>query len=489
MSIYSTRCVMLIMFLGMKKTTICPTLYTDDSINSQKRKVHWCFTLKEEEANLIEETPFKGHIATIDKKTYKINVGPQENATDSFPYLHQHGMLYSKGHHITKNQAKVVISKHLGVQSITLSCLKTNIKAETYLNCIYHLVCKEKILPEKTIKQSIEQLESSGSVITSKKLKYNLISEHGTSFFHKNKAEIKLVLEDYHENKKLKVPFENQTEKDFLRALNATAHFAGIVGQAVDDNDYITGHPKFADLYKLYKSDIKYCVTMLAILPNICKRAEHADNLPGLYFWGAPSTGKSFFFTLSKSYHIVPSDAKGVSRYKLDDGEDAYLLDDISNDTLDKPINSSTLRQLVLGTATNVKINGDIQSVQAFVACTSNSMPNFLKTEPPKGYSGDWIENCDAWKRRFITIKLSKPVDLDLESVKLYGRSSEEALKNIFVECYDLLKNEKIKKLFSKYYETIFKSRLEKYLNQYWESKAGFFSIVDSYMPKREASD
>jgi hypothetical protein len=69
---------------------------------------------------------------------------------------------------------------------------------------------------------------------------------------------------------------------------------------------------------------------MLAILPMIAKRKEIPDNLPGLYFYGLPSSGKSFFFHQSPSYHKVACDAPGVARYHLQAHENGFLLNDIS---------------------------------------------------------------------------------------------------------------------------------------------------------------
>ena len=44
-------------------------------------------------------------------------------------------------------------------------------------------------------------------------------------------------------------------------------------------------------------------VAIIAILPMLIKRSEHADNnIPALYLYGATGTGKSFFFFTNPRY-------------------------------------------------------------------------------------------------------------------------------------------------------------------------------------------
>ena len=191
---------------------------------------------------------------------------------------------------------------------------------------------------------------------------------------------------------------------------------------------------------------------MLAILPLVAKRSEEPDKLPGLYFYGPPQTGKSYFFNLSEAYHKVAVDAPGVSRFKLQRNEDALFLDDIQSGTLDNRNNSSTVRQLALGDTASVKICGGTQTIRAFVVCTGNDTPNFLKTAGSECYDAeDRNSNCKAWQRRFITIKLSNPVDMDPIHVDLRLKSAQQTFKKSFLMFYDKLTNEAVKEMFSKY--------------------------------------
>jgi len=171
-------------------------------------------------------------------------------------------------------------------------------------------------------------------------------------------------------------------------------------------------------------------VTMIAILPMVAKRTKNPDNLPGLYFYGGAGTGKSYFFNQNTAYHMVPTDASGVSRYQQQANVDGYLLDDITSDFLDEKTNSSTLRNLALGGTATVKTFGNTLKVRGFLVCTSNNTPNFLFKEDLK--NPDIRANCNAWKRRFIAIKFTTPVDEDPINAQYEYISATNALKCFF---------------------------------------------------------
>ena len=128
--------------------------------------------------------------------------------------------------------------------------------------------------------------------------------------------------------------------------------------------------------------------------------------------------GKSYIFDSNASFRKVPMDSNGVSRYRLESSQSAFLLDDVKVDALDKPENSATLRQLCLGVEARIKTFGDTQSIRGFVVATSNEKPTFLSDNYTKPEHVDEIKynqwrdseqrNRDAWKRRFICLEFDK---------------------------------------------------------------------------------
>jgi len=239
-------------------------------------------------------------------------------------------------------------------------------------------------------------------------------------------------------------------EDFFENVARVVAIFSKVLYRALKDNGCETIHSKFKELQS---SDMTLAVTMIAILPMVAKRTKNPDNLPGLYFYGGAGTGKSYFFNQNTAYHMVPPDASGVSRYQQQANVDGYLLDDITSDFLDDKTNSSTLRNLALGGTATVKTFGNTQKVRGFIVCTSNNTPNFLFKEDLK--NPDIRANCNAWKRRFIAIKFTTPVDEDLINAQYEYISATYALKCFFCFCYDQLHALEVKEMFSKYYLSI----------------------------------
>jgi hypothetical protein len=325
-------------------------------------------------------------------------------------------------------------------------------KPDTYLDYAWNSSNLTKSESEEQIIHCIDKLQAEGFIVTSDKLKSKIRELHGVHFVVRNKTLIDEILkspEFFTET--ATVNEEANHEENFINVLTVTNTFILIIERAIRKNSYLTTHQKFQNLSN---SDIKLSITMLAILPMIAKRKEIPDNLPGLYFYGLPSSGKSFFFHQSPSYHKVACDASGVSRYRLQAHENAFLLDDISAEIMNDRTNSSTIRNLTLGGVTPIKIRGDIQNVQGFVVCTSNDMPDFIQ-EISESTDENTKANYFAWKRRFLTLKFTDFVDEDPGNVNFGLTSAREALKYVFDLCYGLLGNTVVKEMFSKYHEAI----------------------------------
>jgi hypothetical protein len=436
---------------------------TSNNNSCTKRRVHWCFCVEEKDISLVEETSKQGKPVKIKEKMYTLYIGPIKEPDDLIHNCHRLGMIYSKQHAITRGQAKAVLNAlEINIQNV-MSLLKT-CKPSTYLDYAWNSLDLKKSEAEQLIKQCINALTDEGIITTSEKLRAKIKEAYGANFVVHNKSLIDLMMRspEYFPNVIIVNEKVNQ-EENFINILKVTNTFSEIVSRAVSKNGYITSHKKFQNLSNF---DINLTITMLAILPMIAKRTEYPDDLPGLYFYGEPSSGKSFFFNKSPAYHKVATDAPGVSRYRLQVYERAFLLDDINSKILNDKTNSSTIRNLTLGGVTTVKISGEIQNVQGFVVCTSNDTPDFIE-DTSEGIFNVTEANFLAWRRRFITIKFTDFVDEDPKKVDFGYISATEALKYVFDLCYGLLESVPVKEMFNKYHEAINSKLSPEYLEKF----------------------
>jgi hypothetical protein len=424
---------------------------TSTNHNYNTRKVRWTFHLGEKDISKVEETPRKGKTLELKENKFVLYIGPIKENDQFFPYCHRLGMLYCKDKSLTRGQAREALAHALEIKpDVQLSFLIA--KPNTYLDYAWNSSNLTKSEPEERIIHCIDELQAEGFIVTSDKLKSKIRELHGVHFVVRNKTLIDEMLrspEFFTETATVNEKVNH--EENFINVLTVTNTFCLIIDRAIRKNSYITTHKNFQNLSN---SDINLSITMLAILPMIAKRKEIPDNLPGLYFYGLPSSGKSFFFHQSPSYHKVACDAPGVARYHLQAHENGFLLNDISAKIMNDCTNSSTLRSLTLGGVEPVKIRGDTQNVQGFVVCTSNDMPDFIQ-EISESNDENTKANYFAWKRRFITLKFTDFVDEDPRNVNFGLTSTREALKYVFDMCYGFLGNPVVKEMFSKYHEAI----------------------------------
>jgi hypothetical protein len=357
---------------------------------------------------------------------------------------------------MTKGQAKAAISHVLKVTLENDFILEPMlIEHRLFISRFWKTSHPARSEAEQKILDCIRELEMEERIIADfDTLNARLREKEGVSFTQKNKLLIETILSSSEcFTHKLKVREPINHDENFENVAKVTAIFTRIIHDAIQTNGYNTSHSKFTNLSD---SEMTLAVTMIAILPMLVERTKKPDNIPALYFYGFPKTGKSFFFTQHPCYKIVATDAQGCSRYQKNSSEEAYLLDDITPYTLDDSTNSATIRQLALGGHSRVKVHGSTQKVRAFVVCTSNKTPNFLSEEEDPALQNHHF----AWRRRFITISFTTLVDEDPIDAQFEYMSSIDALKCFFVFCYNLLEAADVKNMFQKYYLVINESLL-----------------------------
>jgi len=425
--------------------------------NSRKRSSRWAFILTGQDADLIETSPMNG-IEKMEKKSgkpFKLYIGPIEptNEVNKHRYCLLHFTSTGGGDSKTKGQVKELIKEILPDICFDICCKFLTCSIEDYINFCWKTNSPLKNVVECQMKDSLKKLKDSGYAITLKSFKQQVIKDYGPVFYYKNKNVADVILTEMELfNPGRKVPFEIKPEENFCAAYKTVSLFNKILLNNLYKNMYKTSHKWFNNIDL---DDVGNFATLWTILPLICDRWEGVDDLPALYLWGKPCTGKSHMFNSSPAYKKFPMDAQGVSRYKLNGCEAGWLFDDMFAEFLDEPSNSGTLRQLTLGGSTTVKIAGDTQDIQGWVVITSNHMPIFLKAEPPSEYQGNWQFNSTAWKRRFLTIEMTEQVDIEPVKVDWKHNSSLAAAKTLVKMYSDRIKSELLQEKLRKYVDFV----------------------------------
>lgn len=419
---------------------------------NMSRKAVWCFTVAASEA-LTPTSPegigfdFQGH-------PYRIWLGPPEDP-DDVNFVHCHGGISAPpGTVMTRSRAREILRLY-GIpirDDDYLSELSTS-KAQ-YIRYCYKSLETFTSKPDIAIKRGVDAIRASGETITGKRLKTWLSHTYGPSFTSRNSSTINaylneptLVAAELVVDEEV-VPEENARE--FVKSVNC---FKEVLRQSLEFG-VKSDHKDFANLDP---EDYVCVITMLILLPIISLRKRLLDNLPGLFFYGIAGSGKSYLFNQLPCYKKVPKDSAGVSRYRLDGEQSAYLFDDVENDWLRRPDNQGLIKEGLLGGTITVKTMGDTQTNQAFFVFTSNEIPCFLT--PPEGYYGldsvNEINHLQAWRRRVISVHFAKVSDFPPVKVDFAHGSVRKIAREMFCREFGKLRSEAVSDLFQPYYDNV----------------------------------
>lgn len=441
---------------------------------SKLDKTHWCFTITEN-INEISETTIDGVNTELCSHKVRIYIGPIEEADKTVCCPHRHGLLSISPANKRRNcriyLARQLIAAYLGMTAQFDGYVGALVSTvNKYLNRIWKNADVSKTYVEQAVKKAINDIIDQDLEPTAKRVRVRLLIDEGATFVHKNKGIMDLMLQEldvYIPNKK--VAFTVNDADNFRAAIRTLKVFQRILNNNMVHHRVETTHKHF----KCLSDNEMSCAMMaLTILPVLCYRWEGGDSLPGLYLWGEACTGKSHVFKASPHYAKIAQDAPGVSRFKLCGVQTGYLVDDAKPDFLDLPNNSATLRGLLLGDSTSIKILGDTQDVRGFMVFTSNEKPTFLGPEP-EGYVGNWERNCNAWQRRFLSLQFTIPIDLDPIPVNWHHRSIERVCRGFYLLAVTYLP-QNIAGLFAPYTEHI-----NKYIDGEGKWKEEFSALME----------
>lgn len=382
-----------------------------------KRTRNWCLTIKEGHGDLgaIIETrdpdfaPF-----FFNNKEFQVFIGPVEGPDDMCMTNHRHVGIRCLQQSITKTAAAEAMEAYCNMPKGTLHgmyCQPLESNWPTYIQYARKTTVTSKY--DENIKLAAQKIRLVGGQINKLTMKRKLVEDYGLDYFNKR---LKVNMETF-----LETEGQLDTRGCHDSIIDRTANarylfetfttFQRIVAKSLLRNGCfcLWRDKEFTHAFEV--EDFQLMVEFLALVPSVVKRVSlHTDCLPGLFLFGTRSTGKSTFFVNNDYYKKVATDAEGVSRYKLDGVQTALLLDDVNPSLFMGSRDGSTLKQLALGAPATVKTCGSTVNVNAWLVCTSNHPPPFMKEEPPSGtdeqIAKNWRIECDSWKRRFIILCL-----------------------------------------------------------------------------------
>lgn len=362
----------------------------------------------------------------FNNKDFQVFIGPVEDADDKCKTSHRHVGIRCLQQSMTKTAASEAMEAFLGLCKGTLHesyCRPLDSNWATYIAYARKSLYADRY--DEDIKNAAEKIRKIGGHINRANMKRKLVEQHGLTYFNKRlKANLDTFLDtdgQIDPRGQMETPVDpDKNAKTFMETFTI---FQLAVAKGILRNGCFCfwRENQYAKYFEA--EDLQLMIEFLALAPTALKRSsEHVDTLPGLFLFGLRNTGKSTFFVSNPFFKKVPTDAEGVSRYKLEAGQSALLLDDVNPNMFMGGRDGPTLKQVTLGAPTSVKLHGSTGEISAWLVCTSNYPPPFMRSEPPTGtdeqIAKQWSAECEAWKRRFILLCLGDHIDKDPIIVK-----------------------------------------------------------------------
>jgi hypothetical protein len=344
-----------------------------------KQRAHWCLTIPAAIVEQFEPEALANFKANAGKKdgihleykpdyTYTFVIGSLEAEDDNTKEPHYHCLLSNpKGKASTKGRCTTILGMYGYNLNGPIYIQPLQSKLCHYIDYMFKENTSYKTHSIDTILQDAADHITTEKMNLSKQNFFNyLLKERGAYWCTKNKA----VIDTFTSNTLL---FDNKriisnpvNNEEIARRANAMilAYQKTLYNNLTVKNFKvrITQHQDMEHLL-IHPTDMSKFITIVTLIPYLFQRSPEVDNLPSLYFYGEPSSGKSYMFQAGKAYKYIASDANGVGRFKLDGTESALLFDDIKDKTIDQENNMSLLRTLTIGGTGRVKIHSDTKLI------------------------------------------------------------------------------------------------------------------------------
>lgn len=347
------------------------------------------------------QCPMRGSCSS--NNSYEVWLGPVElpgrvykrtGQAETKVFEHSHGMVTFTTA-VRPSKAREVILFVLELEDGRVQYLdKVRKSREIYLQYCYKSLDK---IGEDPVLTSIKRVKARGVLKTADVIS-DLVSIHGPIYAKKRRADVVFQVEHF-------VDIDDDECSDRMKRFREIGKSTCTELASVEYIEWLL--TTFDDVVDFWK--FEYCdwpsscdfIKCLALLPILCGRCE-GDELPSLYLYGSPKSGKSYLFNHFKDIiKMIPGDAEGVSRFDLSGVQRCLLLDDVPADFVVRQDNSMTLRSLTLGEYTDVKIAGDTRRIMSWIVVTSNDLPVFMTSDAMSR------ENVGANSRRFFLVDTS----------------------------------------------------------------------------------
>lgn len=411
-------------------------------------------------ATRLDETTTNGHRLDFGGYTFDIYVGPQEDPDNDNSGNHNHVLVHCQEAAVTKTKVRQVLEAYSKYNSQTVREQITYIRRLESTKEAYMRYCYKSIedsfmsKDDKIVKNCVEDIKSIGMIPTGRSVKRKLIDSHGANAYNKRFCKIidtylmETDIVDERGNPAIDIDVTSNC-KNFIYSL--------LVHRMNLKKAYIrTTYKPLNNCSILFEWTF-----LLSIIPYFSKRLMGAsDGLPSMYLYGKSGAGKSNLYTNCRYIRKVPTDAQGVSRYKMDHYQTALLCDDVPSDFINDKVNSSTLKNLCLGENAIVKIMGNTIDIKAFVIVTSNEEPAYMKDIVDDTDKDSIITNA-SWKRRFLTCQYKEICPFDGVTVNYDDLKLRSMAAIFFKKYFDLLyvdeKNRDYLSMLDTYYDICLK--------------------------------
>lgn len=398
-------------------------------------------------------------------KDFEVFIGPVEDPDNECKNPHRHVGIRCVQQTMTKTAASEAMEAYLKLTRGRLYesyCRPLDSNWRNYIT--YARKSQYVHKDDEHIKSAAEKLRSLGAQINRSNMKRKLVEQHGYTYYNKHlKTNLDTFLDtDGQVDPRGQMETPVDPEKNALLFFETFKIFQSVIAKGLLRNGYHCSWKEREYTKNFELEDFQLMIEFLALAPTALYRSkEHVDNLPGLFLFGLKNTGKSTFFVSNPHFKKVPTDADGVSRYKLEGGQTGLLLDDVHPKLFMGGKDGPTLKQVALGAPATVKTCGSTSDTTSWLVCTSNHPPPFMSAEPPADTDEQvvqhWSHECDAWKRRFILICLGDYVDNDPIIVKWSDYNIRDRAADLLHAILERIKERqpKVYEAYLKYYHTV----------------------------------
>ena len=285
--------------------------------NPSSRRVHWAFKLDRKQG-ARRVTGRKGMRFVDRNRVFIVIIGRRVNTQQQNDDVdpkddHHHCQLSCKtGERLTKSAAIKLIRTKLNINPDIDSFRPLDDIAVHFIRMFPPQTGIKKGKFDQALQTSLTIIRDQNQIPTPEQLKKIIIEGYGIEFYTKNRQAFKEAVQTPSIMNPLRITSEpTEPTANIKSCCFILQTFTKIITSNIRKNGISTTHGILNNSEE--KSQVATVIT-ISLLPYFTNRIERNDNLPGLYFWGEPQSGKSYIFK-PEFYRQISPETEGVSRY------------------------------------------------------------------------------------------------------------------------------------------------------------------------------